>query len=99
MPVNPLGGAAGGGASESWKYAEFAHVPLTRTYAGPSAAASLRNRGRVRSVGGIFWNIAGSDPPMTNPPAPASVGGGAGFAFGSYGFQKSPPMTSAISTL
>jgi ketosteroid isomerase-like protein len=29
-PLNPAGGVAGGGASESWKYTVFAHVPLTR---------------------------------------------------------------------
>lgn len=28
---NPAGGDAGGGSSESWKYVEFAQVPLTRT--------------------------------------------------------------------
>jgi hypothetical protein len=30
-PPKPVGGAAGGGASESWKYVELAQVPLTRT--------------------------------------------------------------------
>ncbi len=30
MPPKPAGGAAGAASSESWKYVEFAHVPLTR---------------------------------------------------------------------
>src|SRR5450631_3494948 len=50
-PLNPAGGVVVGGSSVSAKKVEFAQVPLTRIYAGPSAAANLRSRGLVRSMG------------------------------------------------
>ena len=59
---NPGGAAAGAGSSESWKYVEFAQVPLTRMYAGPSAAARVRSRTFERSIGGRAWNRFGSSP-------------------------------------
>src|SRR5438309_10640798 len=51
--LNPAGALAGG-FPESAKYTVFAHVPLTRTYAGLSAAASFRRRGFERSTGGRY---------------------------------------------
>src|SRR5581483_109893 len=51
MPPKPFGGVWVA-RSESAKYVVFAQVPLTRTYAGPSVAASLRRRALVRSIGG-----------------------------------------------
>ena len=82
----------------------FAHEPLVRMYAGPIAAASFRNRAFVRSIGGRAWNIDGSRPAGWDA---AALGGGCGAAVAglmesscrSYGFQKFPPITSAISTL
>ena len=52
-PLKPDGGEDGAG-SASAKYIVFAHVPLTRTYAGPSAAASLRSLLFERSTGGRY---------------------------------------------
>jgi hypothetical protein len=52
-PLKPAGGCAGGG-SASANYVVLAQVPLRRTYAGPSAAASARRRGFVRSIGGRY---------------------------------------------
>jgi hypothetical protein len=60
MPRNPAGGFIGVSWSASWKYTVFAHVPLTRMYAGPSAAANLRRRALDRSTGGRASKMAGS---------------------------------------
>src|SRR5581483_3047986 len=54
-PLKPCGALGGGGESASWKYTLFAHVPLTRMYAGPRAAASFRSRAFERSIGGRYW--------------------------------------------
>jgi len=43
-----LGASAVGAWSLFWKYVLFCQVPLTRTYDGPNASASLRNRGFAR---------------------------------------------------
>src|SRR3954468_2403388 len=58
----------------------------------------MRSRAFVRSIGGRAWNIEASMPAGCAPWPPDGAGAGAGAEL-PYGFQKLPPVTSAISTL
>src|SRR4051812_39497715 len=99
--MNPDGGSFGA-EFESANHVVFAHVPLTRTYAGPSADASLRSLGFVRSIGGRYSYSSGFMPDGVSRDAPCTARGAflsAASSPGPYGLQNLPPVTSSISTL
>ena len=96
-PPKPAGGEDGAGSSESWKYVEFAQDPLTRMYAGPSAAARSRSLALERSIGGRMRNRPAAALPPGTDSLSVSCSLGAGWL--RYGAQKRPPVTSTISTL